>query len=143
MANEMPSSADYQGHTAKVLAYSEEFLKLVRKAKAGGIQEADWADMETIVDPQAWGRQGVFVGEKAETFGWPTYKESITKYAAYTDWEGTLRHVTEQGNRVILELEERNTVNGKMDVSNTVTIYEFDDAGKLVHLDVYVMPLPG
>ena len=32
-------------------------------------------------------------------------------------------------------------MNGTTDVSNTVTIYEFTDAGKLRHLDVYVMPL--
>ena len=44
-------------------------------------------------------------------------------------------------NRVILELEERNTHSGIVDVSNTVTIYEFDELGRVRHLDVYVMPL--
>jgi hypothetical protein len=42
---------------------------------------------------------------------------------------------------VYLELEERNSRDGVMDVSNTVTIYEFSPAEKLVKLDVYVMPL--
>jgi hypothetical protein len=34
--------------------------------------------------------------------------------------------------------EERNTRDGVTDVSNTVTIYEFNQGGKLCKLDVYV-----
>jgi hypothetical protein len=42
---------------------------------------------------------------------------------------------------VYLELEERNSRDGVMDVSHTVTIYEFNSAEKLIKLDVYVMPI--
>jgi hypothetical protein len=97
--------------------------------------------METIVDPAKFERVSVFVGARAEVIGWGTYKSYVTKYAGHPLREGTLRHITENGPRVIMELEERNSMNGVTDVSNTVTIYDFDEAGKLVHLDVYVMPL--
>jgi hypothetical protein len=142
MANEMPSSAKFTGLTRSVIEYSEAFTQIVDSAKSGAISDADWAEIERLVDVDAFERVGVFLGARAEVIGWQKYKQIMTQYAGFTAWEGTLRHVTEQGNRVILELEERNTRDGVMDVSNTVTIYEFNDAGKLCHLDVYVMPLP-
>ena len=141
MANEMPSADDFTGLSRKVLQYSEYFTALVDRRKSGELSDADWAPIESIVDVDTWERLGVFVGAKAEKFGWPTYKSYIAQYAGGTSWEGTLRKITEVPGRVILELEERNTMNGTTDVSNTVTIYEFSEAGKLRHLDVYVMPL--
>ena len=97
--------------------------------------------MEQLVHVASFERVGVFLGAKAEIIDWPTYRTYIERYGGATAWEGTLRHITETPGRVILELEERNTRDGVTDVSNTVTIYEFNDAGKLTHLDVYVMPL--
>ncbi len=141
MANEMPSSDDYAGLSRKVIQYSEYFAELIGKRKIRELTDADWAPIEAIVDVDTWERLGVFAGAKAETFGWPTYRSCIAQYGGGTSWEGTLRRITELPGRVILELEERNTSNGKTDVSNTVTIYEFGEAGKLRHLDVYVMPL--
>lgn len=141
MANEMPKSSDYTGLSSKVLQYSEAFTALVEKSKDGALSDADWGPIEQIVDVNAFERVGVFLTPQAEVIDWPTYKRYISQYSASTSWEGTLRHITEGPERVILELEERNTRNGVTDVSNTVTIYEFTEAGKLRHLDVYVMPL--
>ncbi len=141
MANHMPRASEFSGLSRTVLEYSECFTALVAKRKSGALTDADWAPIEALVDVDGWERQGVFAGPKAETFGWPSYRSAIAQYAGATSWEGTLRHITETPGRVILELEERNTMNGATDVSNTVTIYEFNEAGKLRHLDVYVMPL--
>lgn len=141
MANEMPSASEYTGLTSKVIAYSEAFNTIAHKAKEAPLQDSDWDALERIVDVDAFERVGVFLGPEAEVIAWPKYKFYLTQYAGNSDWEGTLRNVTEQGSRVILEMEERNTRGGVTDVSNTVTIYEFNDAGRLVHLDVYVMPL--
>ncbi|VWX54310.1 hypothetical protein [Novosphingobium sp. 9U] len=141
MANEMPHSSQFTGLTQKVIAYSEAFSALVETAKQRALTDADWAPIEELVDVDAWERQGMFLGPQAETFGWATYKSYISQYGAGTTWEGTLRRVTETPGLVVLELEERNTHGGVMDVSNTVTIYEFNEAGKLRHLDVYIMPL--
>lgn len=141
MANEMPDPESYTGLSRQVLRYSAAFTKIVDKLKAGGVTDADWAPFEEIVDPAAWERVGVFLGAQAEVSDWAKYKQVITMYGGATAWEGTLRHITEVDRRVILELEERNTRDGETDVSNTVTVYEFDGADKLVHLEVYVMPL--
>lgn len=140
MANEMPSSSDYTGLTRSVIAYSEAFARLMAKGGAGTLGDADWQEIEQLVDVQSFVREGVFLGSVAEVIDWPTYRFYVTQYGARHAWEGTLRHVTETPGRVILELEERSTHDGVIDVANTVTIYEFNAAGKLQHLDVYVMP---
>lgn len=140
MANEMPSADEFTGLSRTVIAYTAAFTKLVGKAKTEALTDADWQEIEQLVDVPAFVREGVFLGPIAEVIDWPTYRSYVTQYGGYVSWEGTLRRITENPGRVILELEERNTREGMTDVSNTVTIYEFGEAGKLQHLDVYVMP---
>jgi len=141
MANEMPDPNSYSGLKRKVLQYSVAFAEIVERLKAGAAPETVWAPFEELIDVEAFTREGVFAGAEAEVIGWDTYKSYISKYSGNTAWEGTLRHITEEPGRVILELEERNSHDGRTHVSNTVTIYEFNEAEKLRHLDVYVMPL--
>lgn len=141
MATEIPPSATFAGLTRKVIAYSERFEALVDTAKTRDLTEADWGHIEELVDTAGFERQGVFLGPQSETLTWPEYKGYVTQFARHTDWDGKLRRVTEQGDLVVLELEERNRRDGVTDLSNTVTIYEFGPEGTLRHLDVYVSPL--
>lgn len=138
MANEMPSSDQYQGLSRKVLQYSENFKRIADKIKQGTVTDADWAPIEALVDVQNFRREGVFLTNTIEKSTWQQYKGIINQYGGVTSWEGTLRRITEVPGLVFLELEERNTRNGVTDVSHTVTIYKFNDAGKLIKLDVYV-----
>ena len=138
MANEMPDSASYTGLSRKVLQYSERFLQITNKIKQPGFSEADWAPLEQLVDVRNFQRMGVFLTARVEVSNWQQYKGFITQYGGVTSWEGTLRRITEVPGLVYLELEERNTTNNVTDIANTVTIYKFNEAGKLVNLDVYV-----
>ena len=142
VGNQMPAPSDYDGLSRKVLEYSKAFTEIVGKIKQPGFSDNDWAPLERLVDVDNFERMGVFLNPNAEVIGWDKYKSYITQYGGGTSWEGTLRRITEVPGLVILELEERNTIDGITDISNTVTIYEFNEAGKLIHLDVYVMPLP-
>ena len=141
MANEMPASASYTGLSRKVLQYCERFLQVVNRIKKPGFSEADWASLEELVDVQKFQRVGVFLSAQVEVSNWQQYKSFITQYGGMTSWEGTLRRITEVPGLVYLELEERNSRNNVTDISNTVTIYKFNEAGKLIHLDVYVAPI--
>jgi hypothetical protein len=138
MANEMPRSSDYTGLSRNVLQYSEHFLHIVDRIKQPGFSQADWAPLEALVDLEKYQRVGVFLTERVEVSNWQQYKQFITQYAGNTSWEGTLRRITEVPGLVFLELEERNTFGGVTDIANTVTIYKFNDSGKLRNLDVYV-----
>lgn len=137
MATEIPPASQFTGLTRKVMDYGEQFEKLVARAKQG-LTEADWAEIEQLVDVANFERVGVFLTDKVETIDWATYKSYITQYAGYTDWDGKLRRITEGPAVVIQELEERNTRAGVTDIANTVMIYAFNAAGLIDHLDVYV-----
>lgn len=138
MANEMPDPKTYTGLSRTVLQYCENFRRLVSKMKQPGFSEAEWSVVEELVDVESFRRMGVFLSDRAELTNWQQYKKLVTEYGGMTSWEGTLRRITELPGLVFLELEERNSRNGVTDVSNTVTIYEFNRAGKLIKLDVYV-----
>jgi hypothetical protein len=141
MAHEIPSAENYTGLSRKVLEYSEAFGRLVERIKEPDFSASEWAPLEALVDVDDFVRQGVFLTDKAETIDWPTYKSFITQYSGGTHWEATLRHITEQGNRVVLELEERNTRDGFTHIANTVMCYGFGDDGRVKTLEVYVMSL--
>ena len=141
MAHEMPSSEDFAGFKRTVLQFVEAFGDLARALKAGSTAEPEWAAIERLVDVSGFERVGVFSTGKTERFGWEAYRSFVSRFAGQTEWEATLRHISEDNGRVILELVERNTRDGVMHVANTVTTYEFDSVGRLCHLEVYVMSL--
>jgi len=138
MANEMPKPENYQGLSRKVLQYAEGFSRIVEKIKQRTLADADWTEMEKLVDVENFQRVGVFLTPSVEVSNWRQYKQFISQYGGMTQWEGTLRRITEVPGLVFLELEERNTREGVTNVANTVTIYQFNSAEKLRKLDVYV-----
>jgi len=58
MANEMPHAEAYTGLSRKVLQYSESFLRIVDKIKRPGFAEADWAQLEELVDVKSLSASG-------------------------------------------------------------------------------------
>jgi len=141
MANEMPNPENYKGLSRLVLQYADNFSRIVGNLKQGNSAETDWASIERLVDVDNFQRVGVFLTDKVEVSTWQQYKALIDQYGGIALWEGTLRRITEVPGLVFLELEERNTIEGAVDVSNTVTIYQFNQADKIIKLDVYVAPL--
>lgn len=141
MATEIPPSNTFTGLTQQVIAYGEGFEHVIAALKQGEADEADWARLEALVDAAAFERVGMFLTAEVETIDWPTYRRYVSQYGHMTGWDGKLRRITESGNVVFQELEERNTRAGVTDISNTVTVFEFNAAGRIVHLDVYVAHL--
>ena len=141
MPHEIPSAANFTGLPRKVLEYSEAFMQIVARIKQPDFSDADWQPLEKLVNVDTYTRQGVFLTDKTETIDWSTYKTYITQYSGGTQWEATLRHITEKDNHVMLELEERNTRDGFTHIAKTVTTYDFDNYGKIERLEVYVMAL--
>jgi hypothetical protein len=141
MANEMPNPENYTGLSRLVLQYADCFNRIVEKLRLGILSETDWSSIEELVDVDNFQRVGIFLTDQVEVSTWQKYKAIINEYGALTSWEGTLRRITEVPGLVFLELEERNTTRGIMDVANTVTIYQFNRAQKIIKLDVYVAHL--
>jgi hypothetical protein len=117
-----------------VLEYTGMFKPLVQRAKQPGFSIADWAPLAQLVAVDEFKRIGPF----REVMNWRQYTEFLTQWAGVAEWESSFRRIHEWSNVVFLELEERSVVGGKRDVVNSLTVYEFNDAGKLRHLDVYL-----
>jgi hypothetical protein len=117
--------------TQKVLAYTEAMRRLVPTI-AG---PESWAPLTAFVAVDRFARTGTFL----EVHDWAQYVEMLTRWAATIDrFETTLRRVTESGRLVYFEIEERHFRGARVDVVNSMTVFEFDDAERIVHLDVYL-----
>lgn len=129
----------YTGLARKVLDYSLVMKRLVDEAKRPGFSESSWAPLTELVAVDEFERVGNFL----EVMRWPAYVAFLTKWATSSGWECSFKRITEKNRVVFLELEERSTVGVHSSVVNSVTVYEFNDAGKLRHLDIYLqMKMP-
>ena len=128
----------YSGLSRKVLEYSMIMKRLVDEAKKPGFSEKSWAPLAELVDVQNFERVGNFL----EQMNWPDYVAFLTRWAMGSEWECSFKRVTENDGVVFLELEERSRVGDHKSVVNSSTIYEFNSAGKLRHLDIYLQMPP-
>lgn len=130
---------DYTGLSRKVMDYSLEMKRMVDKGKQPGFSEADWATLAGFLDTERFERVGNF----KEVMRWDEYVGFLTGWVRTSEWECSFKRVTESGNVVLLELEERSRMGAHASVVNSVSVYEFDAAGRIHHLDIYLqMPMP-
>lgn len=133
------AAGGYSGLSRTVLEYSLLMKQLVDRAKQPGFTADSWAPLAKFVATDEFERVGNF----KEVMNWNQYVAFLTGWATTSDWEGSFKRITEKPGLVILELEERSKVGAFSSVVNSVSIYEFNDAGKLRHLDIYLqMAMP-
>ncbi|ONH30784.1 hypothetical protein [Pseudofrankia asymbiotica] len=130
---------DYTGRSRVVLEYSRLMKTMVDAAKQPGFTVDSWAPVAALVNVAEFERVGNF----KEVMSWPEYAAFLTAWASTSEWECSFRRITEAGGVVLLELEERSRVGDHTSVVNSATVYDFDEAGKITHLSVYLqMALP-
>lgn len=130
---------DYSGLSATVLAYSVITKRLVDEAKKPGFSIDSWAPLAELIDTANFVRVGNF----KEVMNWEDYVSFLTNWATSSQWECSFKRITESGNVVYLELEERSRIGDFSNSVNSVSVYEFNEAGKIVHVDIYLqMALP-
>jgi hypothetical protein len=129
----------HTGLSHKVLEYSLIIKRLVDSAKQPGFSVQSWAPLAELVAVDDFERVGNF----KEVMNWHDYIDFLTNWAASPDWECSFERITENGDVVFLELEERSRMGDYSSVVNSVSVYEFNDAGKIRHIDIYLqMALP-
>jgi hypothetical protein len=62
----------------------------------------------------------------------------LTKWAASKGFSTSLRRINEVPPLVYYEVEEHHFLGDETKVINSMSVFEFDDAGKIRHLDVYL-----
>ncbi len=119
----------------KVSAYERVMRELVPSVAAS----TDWAPLEDLVAIENFERTGVF----REVQDWRQYAEMLTAWARSIDaFETTVRRVTEASNLVFYEIEERHFRGESVTTVNSMTVFSFDERGKIQHLDVYLQQSP-
>ena len=130
---------DYTGLSRKILDYSALMKRMVAEAKKPGFSVESWGPLAELIDTENFVRVGNF----KEVMTWQEYVGFLTGWASSSEWDCSFRRVAESGNTVFLELEERSRVGDFSNSVNSASVYEFDDAGKITHIAVYLqMALP-
>ena len=132
----MADDSDATGPLAqRVLAYAETVATVVPTIQS----PADWAPVAEFLDVDQFERVGTFL----EVQNWAQYSEMLTGWASGIDsFETEIHRISEISNLVYFEIEERHHVGDQTVVLNSLTVFEFDDAGKIRHLDVFMQKAP-
>jgi hypothetical protein len=117
--------------TQRVLEYDRVLQRLV--AEVGDL--IDWAPLTEFVAVQDFERVGTFL----EVQDWDEYTEMLTRWASATEsFETTVRRISETGALVYYEIEERHFRGDKVNVINSMTVFEFDANDRIRRLNVYL-----
>ncbi len=129
----------FTGNARRAIDYGLFQKRLMDRAKG----TADYS-------PDEWLGLKDFVSDDFQRIG--NFKEVMTfadmvgflqAWSPAQHWEGYFKRVSECGNVVFLELEERVGTGADQTVVNSVSVYQFDAAGKICHLDVYLQAAMG
>jgi len=113
--------------------------RMVDEAKEPGFTIDSWGPLAKLIDTENFERVGNF----KEVMKWQDYIGFLTGWASSSEWDCSFKRVTHVGNVVFLELEERSQIGEFSNAVNSASVYEFNDAGKITHIDVYLqMALP-
>jgi len=95
----------------------------------------DWQPLTEFIAVEDFERVGTFM----EHQDWNAYTEMLTQWAGSIDsFETNVHRVSESGNLVYYEIEERHHHGGKVTVVNSLTVFEFGDDIRIRRLAVYL-----
>ena len=117
--------------TWTVLGYEAAMRRLVPTVRV----RQDWQPLTEFVAVEDFERVGTFM----ERQDWRTYTEMLTQWAGSIDsFETSVHRVSESGNLVYYEIEERHRRGDNVSVVNSLTVFEFGDDAKIRRLAVYL-----
>jgi limonene-1,2-epoxide hydrolase len=122
----------------KVLEYERVFRRVAATAKKPGFSQADWSPLAELVAVDEFERVGMW----RDVMGWAEYIDMLTEFAKANDFDASGHRIAEAGGRVYFEREERHIKGDAVLAVNVLSVYEFNDQGKIRHLDVYIQGQP-
>jgi hypothetical protein len=101
---------------------------------AGASSPLDWEPIAEFLDRDRFERVGAYL----EKLNWPQYRDFMAAWAGGgTRFEFTEFRISEIGDSVFQEIEERHYRGDEFIRKNVLAVYRFNDRQKLVHLDIY------
>jgi len=112
-----------------------DFTRAMEGLVADGDAPEDWTALADFVAVDEFQRVGTF----REVQDWQRYTSMLTQWASSVDkFEASVQRITEAANLVFFEIEERHHRNGAVHIVNSMTVFDFDDNGKIRRLNVYL-----
>lgn len=125
------ATADELGPLSRVVV---EYCEMIEsRAMAAGSSAADWEPLTKLVAVDEFERVGAY----QEVMTWNEYVKFLTQWAGATRFETTVHRITEVGRAVFQEIEERHYKGDDFIRKNVIAVYDFDDADRIRHLDIY------
>lgn len=111
-----------------------QFVAAQGKVMAAGPKSpSDWDPVTEFVAVDEFKRVGAYL----EEFDWQSYTQFLTDWAQGTRFEMTEFYITEVGNAVFQEIEERHYHGEDFILKNVIAVYRFNQDNKIRHLDIY------
>jgi hypothetical protein len=130
MAGHWTKKEDVTGaRTLKAIAWGDRLAAIVNKTS-----DETWDSLLPMIDEKRFVRRG---NERTD-FDWRAYRILLDHWAAGgSKYEKFLHRASEVGNVVYLDLDERSTAkNGAVSSLRSISIYEFDEADRIVAIDI-------
>lgn len=130
MAGNWTNASDVTSLRARrAIAYGDTMAEIVN-----GQVDDTWDALLPLIDAERFVRRG---NERTE-LDWPTYRAMLDQWAAHSGkYEKRLHRASEVGNLVYLDLDETATAkDGTARSLRSVSIYEFDEADRIVAVDI-------
>lgn len=129
MAGDWTARTEVSPRAERAIAYGDKMAAIVN-----GETDEGWDALLPLIDPQRFRRRG---NERTE-MDWPAYRAMLEQWQAHSGrYEKTLHRASEVGDVVYLDLDERATAkDGSVGSLRSISIYEFDEANRIVAVDV-------
>ena len=114
----------------RAIAYGDTLAEIVNGTSTEGFDA-----MLPMIDPARFVRTG---NERDQTMDWATYRAMLEQWdGGSADYKKTLHRASEAGNVVYLDLDEFSTgKDGSKSSLRSISIYEFDEADRIIAVDV-------
>ena len=126
--------------TTQVIDFVNTMKTLVEKGRQPGFTREDWAPMAEFIARDEFVRVGPF----HDKLDWDEYEAFLTEWVVTSEgWNPVAKRINEAPGIVYLELDEMVTDGDTTFPFHSLSIYEFNDAGKICRIDVYMQQPTG
>lgn len=121
--------------SATVIDFVNEMRRVIDRGRSPDFTREDWATMAEYIAKDEFVRVGPFHDE----LNWENYETMLTEWVTTSDgWNPVAKRLDEAPGIVYLELDEMVTDGDRTFPFHSLSVYEFNDAGRIQRIDVYM-----
>ena len=129
------NSAGGREFAQRVMQLFDIMKRMVEKGRQGGVTPDDWSVLAELLAIQEFERVGPF----HDAVDWPAYVQLLSQWVNHSQgWDPVIKRITEVPGLVYVQCEEMITHGDRVDPFYSLSLYEFNDAGKIRRIEVYM-----